>query len=337
MTPAMRTPLCLATAFLCTSTLPEEVVYAPAEGLTLVRSFDSRASYALDELLIEIDGEEVPHGDAPELEIVSNEHIVVTDELLGVEGGRPTRLRRTFDELARDVLYKSSGAGDGEDELQEHSVCDLEGAAVLFRWNEDDQAYEVEAGEGHSIDQDVLDDLIEDMDLRQLLPGHAVEPGDEWDLDPDAYARLMWPGGFLRFYEEEGEFDAEAAQGDQELVDNMEGVGKAVFVELRDEGGVEVAVLEVRFEVSSSNSRTIEGPAENEAERTLNMRRDVEGTLLWAVEAGHLLSATLEAQAELEVVEAGTVQSPDGEEADLRQTRSFSGTIEYTLSVESRG
>ena len=327
----MRIPFLAAATILLLPGASEELVYAPAEGLVLVRTFDASYDYSLDERHIELDGEEFPHDAPPELQILSEEHIVVTDELQGVEGGRPTRLQRTFDELERNVTQSTPGAEDAE----QHSLCDLEGSSVVFRWNEDEQAYDVEAAEGEELDEDVLDDLLEDMDLRQILPDKEVEPGDEWEVDVDAYARLMWPGGFLHFYEEGGEFDAEGVQGDRELVENLEGKGKAVFQSLRDEDGVQVAVLHVRFEVTSSSTRTVPGPAESEAERTLSLTREIEGTLLWAVEAGHLASAELSAEAELEVSETGTIETPSGDK-ELRQTSTFSGTIDYRVTIEKK-
>ncbi len=329
----MRVPLLSIAASVLVAGAPEEIVYAPAEGAELVRTFDSRASYALDSLAIEIDGEEIPHGDAPELEIESSEHIVVTDTLVDVEGGRPTRLKRRFDELGRDVRYSAPG----EDDLERESRCDLEGATVVFQWKEDDEVYEASADEGESLPEETLDDLIEDMDLRQLLPGREVEPGEEWEVEVDAYARLMWPGGFLHFYEEDAEVDPDDVAGDRELVDNLEGTAKVRLDGLGDEDGVRVARLHVTIEARSSATRQVEGPGGQEAERETTLERTIEGTVLWAVEEGRLHAAELHADATLEVSETATMHGPDGEEAELRQTRSFAGTIEYTLAVEARG
>lgn len=322
------------TALVLADRAPQELVYAPAEGTELRRSFLASASYSLDELRIEADGEDIPHGDAPELTIDSTERIVVTDELLEVEDGRPLRLRRTFDELERGVVYSSP---QQEEDLERESACDLEGSSVLVRWDPEQEVYVAEAEEGESIDDDVLRDLIEDMDLRQLLPDDEVEPGDEWDVDVDAYARLMWPGGFLRFHDEDEEFDEGDAATDRELVENLEGSATVRFEELRSEDGVTVAVLAVSFDVESQASRTIEGPEDREAERTTRIHREIEGHVYWDVEAGHLLSAQLEADADLEVVETGTLTSPQGDELELSQTRVFSGTISYTIEIEERG
>lgn len=326
--------LSVLTALVLADRSPEELVYAPAEGLELTRSFSADGSYSLDEMRIEADGEEIPHGEAPELSIDSKERIVVTDELQEVEDGRPLRLRRTFDELGRSVVYSSP---EQDEDVERESTCDLEGSSVILRWDPDEEAYVAEADEGESIDEDVLADLIEDMDLRQLLPDHEVEPGDEWQVPVDAYARLMWPGGFLRFHEEDEEYDEAEAASDREMVENLEGSGKVVFEELRTEDGVSVAVLKVSFEVDSRATRSIEGRGGREAERTVTIHRELEGTVYWDVEAGHLRSGQLEADAEIEEATVGTMVNREGDEFELSQTNVFSGSISYTIEIEERG
>jgi len=331
MTPTSRTVLALA-AGMGLSSPAEELVYAPDEGSTLSRTFDAEASYDLDGIRVEIDGEEVPHGETPELTIDSDEHVAVTDRLLSVEDGHPLSLRRKFDELSRSVTYSST---EQDEDLEESSVCDLEGSTVHFEWNAEEGAYEA-SDEDDVLEQDVLDDLIEDMDLRQLLPDGEVDPGDEWDVDVDAYARLMWPGGFLHFYPEDGELDEKEMESDREMVANLEGEGTVKFEEVREEDGVSLAVLTVRIEVDSHATTATEGPGGSEAERTLEMSREIEGTLLWNIEDAHLHSAELEADADLDVSEAGTLENPQGEEVEFTQTRSFSGTISYTVTIERR-
>ena len=330
MTLSTRTLYALTTLVLFPTGAAEEVVFAPQEETTLTRSFSSDATYSLDEFVISLDGEEIDHGETPELEIRSDERVVVTDELLGVENGRPTKLRRTYDELARSVTYSSPSQ---EEDLEEVSVCDLEGSTVLFLWDEEDESFTA-SDEDEALDDDVLDDLIEDMDWRQLLPDEEVEIGDSWSVDVDAYSRLMWPGGFLHFYTEGGEYEDGDSDGDREMVENLEGEGSVELVDVREEDGVSVAVLQVRFEVSSSSSEEMEGPTGSEAERTLSMSREVEGTVLWDIEGAHLLSAEVEADADLEVEEAGVLEGPDGE-AEFTQTRVFSGSLSYVISIEA--
>ena len=332
MTPFARTALLPLAGLAVGPTLSEEVVYAPEEDLVLVRSFSSEADYDLDELVIELDGEEMPHGEAPELSILSSESIVVTDELLEVEDGRPVRLRRTYDELSRSTVYSSPSQ---EEDFEEITVCDLEESSVLFQWDADEEQY-LASDEDDIFESDVLDDLEEDMDLRQLLPNGEVDPGDSWEVPVDAYARLMWPSGYLHFHAEDGEYDEEEGETDRQMVENLAGEGEVTFVELQDGDDGPLAVLEIRFEVTSSSTRDLETD-NGAAERTLNMSRDVSGTVLWSLEAGYMVSAQVTAEAELEVVESGQITMQDGEERELAQTRAFSGTIEYAIEVEAQG
>ena len=151
----------------------------------------------------------------------------------------------------------------------------------------------------------------------------------------------MWPGGHLAFHGEEDAEDARSSANDfyDQVVGNLTGSGRGRFLEVREEDGRELAVLWVEFEVETRYETEIEADEENEIPaRTLKneIQRNVEGEVLWDLEAGHASSATLEAEARLVQSESRTGMDPEGESVEIEQRLTFEGTYEYRLAVERK-
>ncbi|MEW6073743.1 MAG: hypothetical protein AB1726_14255 [Planctomycetota bacterium] len=310
----------------------ESIVYAPAEGQRLARTFDSKGEYSLREIAIEVDGEEVGPEDAPSVEIASTEHIAVTDEIAAIAAGRPTRIERTFDELSQGAVLSSPGA-DESTELAYAS--ELEEATVVIAWDEEEETYAFSAAEDEEIDEELLAHLAEDMDLRLFLPPGEVEEGATWPLSAAAYRSLAWPGGNLQFIAEGEEQDADELALDLALAAALEGEGEATYAGVREEDGLRLAAISFTFELEAAVEREVE--AEAEAVRSLvsgrETTREVEGELLWDLEHGHLHSLT--ATDESEFVFAETVSLDFGEESHVqKQRRTFTGTSTLTVTVE---
>ena len=82
----------------------EEIRFEPEAGTRVRRSFEAVSELTLDEMNITVDGED-QDAESGGFEFEHLERIVVTDELVEVEDGRPTELRRTFDELLQQGTY----------------------------------------------------------------------------------------------------------------------------------------------------------------------------------------------------------------------------------------
>jgi hypothetical protein len=140
----------------------------------------------------------------------------------------------------------------------------------------------------------------------------------------------MWPGGLLDF-RDEGEEDVtdEERAGSRQTIENLAGSGTATLEALREEDGVQVAVIRIELDIETgSTSEPAEGvTVEVEIERTLT------GTILWDVEHGHALSAELEAEASRLVTTARTLESEEGP-VDVEEAELMEGTIRYTATFE---
>jgi hypothetical protein len=306
--------------------------YAPEPGTRLKRVFLAEAEYELTDMSMSVDGEPMEaEGELPEDSTRFVEHIAVTDTVEAVDAGRPTELARTFDELRQE------DAGTVGEEASESTLAsDLEGRAVRFTWNEDEERYEIAADDDEDLDEDVAAYLLEDMDLRLVLPADDVEIGDEWALDPRLYLAFMWPGGLLGFHAE-----GEEPGGDETLaqtIERLEGSGTARLEEVREEDGTRVAVITIELEITTGSESVVPADEERpELDVEVEIERTLTGTILWDLDHGHALSAELECESSRLQTLAYTVEGEmEGESVSLDIERStlHEGTIEYTATIE---
>lgn len=312
----------------------ETIAFAPEEGTTLERTFQAHAEYTI-EFGMRIDGEDLEPSEQPDYTSEWTETIAVTDEILGVEDGRPTDLKRTFDDLSQE-----STDTVGDDEVERSLSSDLEGETVRFTWDDDDEEYHVElVDEDSDLDPDVLQWLSEDMDLLGVLPDDEVEVGDSWEIDESVYLPLMWPSGLVGFHaEDEDAPDADDNERNQQTIDNLEAEGTATFEEVReDEDGRRLAVLSIELSITTSTSRTREdeGPEGESVEVTVDeeIERELEGEILWDLDAGHLHSVSLEGDSTWVQTESADVDTPDGTR-NVARVITMDGTISYSVEID---
>ena len=338
---SLRTSLALL-AF-CLPLGSDRLVLEPEEDTEVSRRFEARARFELVGLTYTTNGEEFEEENLPDFSIDSLETIAVTDAFESVADGRPAVFTRTFDELAQRSEY------DFGDETEEsESKSDLEGRRVRFEWDEDGEFYDVTADDDEDLEDHVSEWLLPDLDMRDLLPEDEVEPGDEWDAEPRAYLVVMWPGGLLDFYEEDEEDEAPGYERrmNEQVIENLDGEGTVTFEEIREEDDVRVAVLRLELDLETEGEATEtvtrefldeDGDTidvEIEIRHAVELRRQIEGVVLWNLEGNHLHSLRLEAEIEMDSHTDQTAEGPNGEEFQLRRTNTFEGTIEYRGEVE---
>jgi hypothetical protein len=321
-------PAALLGSFLATPV--DELAFAPEDGTKLTRTFVTDAVLELDEVTLELNGNE-QDADAGGFTITDTERIVVTDEILSSEEGRPTKLRRTFDEVLNETVY-SAEAAEEDQETEESS--DLVGSTVLFVWDADAEEYEI-TDEAEELEEDLLAGLYEDMDLRLFLPDGEVEAEDSWSVDSDAMRDLMWPGGFMHYRAEGEEPDEDDEEVNRQIYENISGDITATYAGARDEDGTQVAVITIEAEINGTSEVEREvGDGAGTETRTIEFSRTVEGEYLWSLDGGHLHAIAFTGAESLSFITTAELEAPDGSEFSFKDERIFSGTVEYAVTVE---
>jgi len=295
------------------------------EGTTLRRTFESESAFELSALELVLDGEPHPAGRLDGISIERTQRIVVEDDLGPPSSGRPRRLVRYFEEAEEETLRSVSGP-DGVTEATRPARSDLEGRSVSFELGLDEQGEYAVDWERNPGEDELLDDLVEDMDLRAFLPAGEVEEGDAWDVPVSAWRLLSRPGGVEPVADDRSEIEERLAR---ELRENLEGEIGARFLGRREVDGATVAV--VALEVALASEARVPVPTGDEAEVHQALRRteELEGELLWDLDGGHLHSLELSGRAE--GLERTTIVVGARER---EQTARFVGTLEYAVRVE---
>jgi len=266
-----------------------------------------------------MNGEENPMMPQIEMDMAMESVVSVTDTYDAVSGGYPTKLSRTFDEIGTemDISMVVEAMGDVQEENPTGSgSSDLEGETVVFTWDSDDDEYKVSYPEDNEDgDEDLLTNLVEDMDLRALLPDDEVDDGDSWELPLVSLVDILGPGGDLKLnFEMDGQ-DVGTGPPTEMLVDfremmgdMLEGEATATFKGMTEVDGMDLAVIEIEIEIDTAKdmSELIEElmgeQFPEEVEFSLD-RVDIEfayeasGRCLWNVSEGHAHSLSLEGEA----------------------------------------
>ena len=306
--------------------------FAPEEGVTLARTFEATLDMDLSAFKIVVDGEETR-----ELELDWNiewvETIAVEDVLESVGEGRPLEFVRTFSELKQESTISAD-----DNEIDELSLSDLEGRSLRFEWDEDAEYYSVEADDDEDeLDDETLEWLDEDMDLRAVLPEDPVEEGDSWEIDEAVYLPLMWPGGLLGFYSEEEEGVSDIARElNRGTIENLSGEGEATLLEIRDEDGTRVAVIEIELDIETEARATDDSGEDDgipEITHSVEVSRELEGEILWDLDNDHLHSVDIQAEVTKIHSRAQVIDFAD-EEHEVEEREEYEGELEYVVTVE---
>jgi len=346
---AIATPAALTLA-LCASSYSapaDSVEFRPSGDDALIKTFDQTTSMVIDDMVMVMNGQEMPPEMMPsDLETSTAMHFVVSDQYSGVGEGRAAKLRRSYEELSSVTEFSASmppPLGDMDESMD--GISELEGMTVVFAYDEDDEEYQVGfAEEFEDEDEALLDDLWEDMDLRALLPAGAVSEGDSWRVDNELMSSLLAPGGNLKIMPEEanemmgmgpgGDFSNMAG-----MMGEFEGTSTGTYQGAREVDGREVGVIAVQVAVHSASDVTdmlrqamesmdVENLGEMEMDfesADVEMAFDGEGELLWDLEGGHFHSFEMELDLEF-AMDLIMTMSMMGTDMDMEQSMEMSGS-----------
>ncbi len=342
--PALLAPALMAFAPIA---VEQELVFAPADEASITTSMTSEMEFTLDDLAIMVDGQDISAMmGAFEMSMTSESNINISDTYYGVEDGRPVKLKRTFNTLASDtsVDIAMEMGGDSQDIP---ASSELEGATVIYTWNEENGNYDV-AYDDEGGDDSLLEDLIEDLSMRCFLPSGPVSVGDSWTVDPDAMAELAMQAQSLKIVPEEMEgADMELMEQfmNDDFMEGMkdmyEGALTCTLKGMSEVDGEQLAEIELAIEVTAAAdlsemiSNAIAVMAESQGEEmppidfaAADLNADLEGSglLTWNTSTGLVHSMEITADFSFAFDLAASLEE-DGEEHSIDASIEMSGWI----------
>lgn len=331
-------------ALLAFSPRASELGYHPAASSTLSKTIQSESQTTLEEMSMVQNGQEID-ASMMGLEMTATTKFVVgvTDEYLAVEGSRPTRLSRTYDEISLSSEVASSNAMMGDSNAEMTGSSELQGVRVEFRWNGDE--YVAAYPEGVDGDEDLLEGLTAQLDFEGLLPSAEVSEGDTWSIDPQELRVCFAPGGDVKI-ELESSDEAMSGMGQQptpdQFIGDLEGEVTGEYAGTRTVDGVEVAVIKVTAEVSSNRDLSeMAGDMMGDAMEEQGIEMDIEsmdsefsfegeGQLLWNLGAGVVHSFELSGEV-TQTIDTSMQISAQGRDMAIEQSMSFGGSSSITV------
>jgi hypothetical protein len=242
--------------------------------------------------------------------------VAIVDRVAAVDSGAPTRFSRTYESI--DTASKMEGIeeSEGMQFRMDEGSSELAGLSVDFAWDADQEEWSRDWSEESDGDDDWLEDLAADMDLRAILPGEEPSVGDSWDVPVGALADLLAPGGTLEVFDDGGGDDVPEggiaimipSASDVGRWDELEGDVRATFEGIVEEDGPRVAkiVLEVDVEgevdlVEDLEDEAAERGADEEYTEAV-LTRTLEGRIVveWDLAQGRFaaVEGTLEGSSE---------------------------------------
>lgn len=325
----------IALAFLLALPFSAETLatkYDPARALRV--EIVTSSTTAMTSMEMEIDGERVEPRPGSSSETTYKETHV--DHVLAADGGKPTKVRRKFVEVAAEG---SMAFGDESRDLEYESAFD--GIEI-----------EIEAGEGGAVDVKVVEGDAPDADgaldgqrldsfLDGLLPDAAVEPEGTWDLEGDAIVRaLRLDVRSKLFVMKMPEGGAEEGGGNRRgnrsatpsRLAELDWKGTAKLAKATDEvDGVECVVVELELEGSGERELPSMGGARRERmlafafENVEKTEVKAEGKLWFSTKEGRPVKLEIEGKVRSErrserTTQRGTMKSNTVNEGKLEMT-----------------
>lgn len=343
--PAFLPCLALTPLVLAGHWTSEKPNYSPKAGASLSKNFAIESELELEDMTMEVNGRDMSDM-AGQIEIAMKVSmtLAVTDTYEAVEDGRPSKLKRSFEEITSNTHVSGSNPMAGNEEKDIPLASELEGSTVVFDW---DGSEYVASFDGDGGDEDLLEDLNENLDLRDFLPEEEVSEGDAWDLPAEAVRAALAPGGDVKL-RPEGETNPMGGMdqfSQNDMIGELDGEFVATYAGSRDVDGTSVAVIQLVVDARSAQDMTerldeikeqMKGSLPEGVEVDISAldgeyEFDAEGELLWNLETGLVYGLDLSGEVRMIVDMAMSMSMGDEEQAmDISQTFSGSQTISLT-------
>lgn len=316
-----------------------------AEGTTLARSFTSRQEVSQDEIEMLLNGQPMPAGSFHGMTLIQESRLEVVDRFESLAGDAPRVVRRTFQKVESTGEQSTENPTDvGRQEDRRHGKSELEGKTVVFTWDAEQEAF-AKHFDPEGPEEKLLEGLVEDLDLRELLPSEAsVDEGDTWKLEAATLGRILVPGGDLAIVPVDGPPEGEGGGPEDftpsDAFGELEGSLVATYKGTREVDGARLGVIGLEFSVRSDRDLSERFERFNHGELEIDRVRahlelEGEAELLWDLAGGHARSFTLSGKLKNQMDIAMTVHQADRDLA-LSRKMLMSGTCELGASFERR-
>ena len=334
----------------------DKVVFAPAEGTNLTKTFNLVQNFNVDDMSMSMNGEEFPM--EMEMDMQMKQVVTVSDTYDKMDSGKPTQLTREYKDgtLEMDVDVKIAVMGQNQDQSETmEGVTNLKDKKVVFKWNDEKGEYETKFHEETEGDAELLTDLIENMDLRGLLPeaGKEVAVDDEWTPENEVIADIFAAGGNLKWEIEGASAAAMGGGPDPEMMSNLrallsdtiEGDMRCIYRGTKEVDGKPYQRIEVVIEVKSTadmleyveaameEAEMPEGATMPEVTQ-MDMVTELEGKgeLLWNAEAGVMHSFNYEGSLSMEMEMAMSMDAM-GQSMEMEMAMEMSGDMKLEVTT----
>lgn len=335
-------PLCLAGDWSA-----DRPTFAPKAGTSLTKTLSVQGDLELEEMKLMMGGQDLSEmAGQMEMSMKHETRLVVEDTYVALEDGRPTKLKRTYEEIGSSS-HSSGSSMMGEQKNDSKFESDLEGKSVLFTLDGDE--YSATFADDEKGDEELLEGLVEDIDLRGFLPSKEVAEDDSWKVEAAAVKALLVPGGDLKLKPAEGA-DMPGLESmnfsPSDMLSELEGTFEATFKGTRKEGDVTVAVIAVAIDCSSANDLTermqsMTDAMDDQLPEGASMKvtafdgeyeYEAEGELLWNLESGHLHALQLSGELRM-IMDVSMSMSMQGMDNDMELSQTYAGSQTLTLTT----
>jgi hypothetical protein len=328
---------------------PEAPRFHPSAGTIRLKNLEQENELELEKMTLEVNGSDMSEmAGQVEVAMKTTLKLSVADHYVAMGDGRPATLKRSFEEISGNT-HVSQSTMMGDDEKDIPSSSELEGTTVVFTWDEDGAAFRTSYEEGDEGDEELLEDLVEDLDLRGMLPEGEVKEGDSWEMPAEAVRALLVPGGDVKLRPDESSGDPMGGMDQMsptDMIGDLEGTFSATYRGVRDEDGVSVAVIELQIEAQSAQDLTERMSAmRDEMKKNLpdgmeveissfdsEFELEAEGELLWDVEAGLAHSLHVSGPVRMIVDVSMNMQMGDQDQA-MVMSQTFVGNQTFTWTT----
>lgn len=322
----------------------DELRFDPEKGASLAKELSIDLELAIEDMTATFNGEEMPPealaGDLGE-KVNAKMRVAVTDRYVDSKAGRALELLRTFEELALDV--EAAGSSESVEDFSK-----LEGKTVRFKWDDEQQEYGKTYHESTGEDAALIG-LIEDMDLRVLLPGKAVQPGDTWEVSGEKLGPLFLPGGLVAAVEDGEDADEARAVLEGYFEDHLKEKLGAVKVRCKytgakEEEGAQLGEIELALDnevaldlgalvAQITELQQVDGMPTPDFTGELRVELKGDGTLLWNQRANRVHAFDLATTFDLGVTMDISVDA-EGETMEMSFTADAAGKVDWKLATK---